>query len=62
MVLKIGLITIGMIILIGGLMAGDLSYRGTNIPNVGNLPKFTTTITGAILIIVGGLALLLARL
>jgi hypothetical protein len=44
----IAIFTIGAVLVLIGLVGGDLSYRGLTVPKVGPLPRFTTTITGGV--------------
>jgi hypothetical protein len=44
----IAIFTIGAVLILIGLVGGDLSYRGLTVPKVGVLPRFTTTIAGGV--------------
>jgi len=44
----IAIFTIGAVLILIGLVGGDLSYRGLTVPKVGVLPRFTTTTTGGV--------------
>jgi hypothetical protein len=44
----IAIFTIGAVLILIGLVGGDLSYRGLTVPKVGVLPRFTTTIAGSV--------------
>ena len=47
----IAIFTIGAVLILIGLVGGDLSYRGLTVPKVGVLPRFTTTIAGGVFLI-----------
>jgi hypothetical protein len=47
----IAIFTIGAVLILIGLVGGDLSYRGLTVPKVGVLPRFTTTVTGGIFLL-----------
>lgn len=44
----IAIFTIGAVLILIGLVGGDLFYRGLTVPKVGVLPRFTTTIAGGV--------------
>jgi hypothetical protein len=44
----IAIFTIAAVLILIGLVGGDMSYRGLTVPKVGPLPRFTTTVTGGI--------------
>jgi hypothetical protein len=44
----IAIFSLGAMLIVIGLVGGDLSYRGLQVPRVGILPRFTTTITGGV--------------
>jgi hypothetical protein len=48
----IAVFTLGAVLILIGLVGGDLSYRGLQVPKVGMLPRFTTTITGGVFLVV----------
>jgi hypothetical protein len=49
----IAVFTTGAVLVLIGLVGGDLTYRGLHVPKVGVLPRFTTTITGGIFLAIG---------
>jgi hypothetical protein len=49
----IAVFTTGAVLVLIGLVGGDLTYRGLHVPKVGVLPRFTTTITGGVFLVIG---------
>jgi hypothetical protein len=45
----------GSLLLLLGIVGGDLKYRGVSVPRLGRLPRFTVTAIGSGLLVVSGL-------
>ncbi len=45
----------GSLLLLAGVVGGDLTYRGATLPKLGRLPRFTLTAIGGVLVIASGL-------
>jgi hypothetical protein len=57
----IAIFTIGAVLVLIGLVGGDLSYRGLTVPKVGPLPRFTTTVTGGVFLAISLVVFLTAE-
>jgi hypothetical protein len=45
--------TLGAVLILVGLVGGDLTWRGLQIPKVGRMPRFSTTVVGTAFLLIG---------
>jgi hypothetical protein len=50
----VALFGFGALLLLIGILGGDLSFHGATVPKVGRLPRFTVTVLGVALIVTSG--------
>jgi hypothetical protein len=51
----VALFGFGALLLLIGIVGGDLTFQGATVPKVGRLPRFTVTVLGSALIVTSGL-------